>query len=207
MVLANQGIPLALVASLYLHVEDSDGTKTPAEGEALLAFHPTGAAFLAIASGKEEPRIFEGSFALRGGKLALHFGSKGFVREARFPIDLGAPTIAVPFKLYSRGAGSSTWRSDSGETRYGSAACMFVKGAIVARRQGAAEAMKLVDDYLRLLVAPPGRPPPSFSPAPPMMRLLSYHLGELSVRLEYQMKNGPFSLTSSLCGCAFSDCL
>jgi hypothetical protein len=103
------GIPLRLLGSQYIHVADSDGTVTVKDADAYLMFDPSGSAFILAAL----PRTMmarEGWFRVDDGTLAMHFSDGDFARECSIPLDLARATMTLPFKLFSAGAGSSTWR-------------------------------------------------------------------------------------------------
>ncbi len=102
------GVPIALLASVYQHVSDSDGATSKAEVE--LVFDRRGVAFVAedIRFG-DRGRAQAGTYTFRDGHLTLHFGRKDSSRDAVSPLVPGAKTMTLPFKLLSPGRGTSRW--------------------------------------------------------------------------------------------------
>jgi hypothetical protein len=101
-----------LFVSSYRHVSDSDGAQTVEGGETWMAFHSSGAAFL-LAATETDAIAREGTFQLDAANaMSLRFATEDFSCDAHFSIDPAAETVTFPFKVFSSGNGTSTWKRD-----------------------------------------------------------------------------------------------
>lgn len=205
------GIPLALLSSLYEHVEESGvATEWPAR-HAVLLFHQSGAAFLRIRTGKEEKndfddlkhwKTYEAKFSYEHGILSIHFDSNEFTRSASFSLDLAADKVTFPFEIFSSQKGSSTWVRDDNRGRLLLKIICHLGLAIVQARQASRETTTvLLAQYLRLFVHSEGTPEVDVSPAPAIFSMTAFKFDKNVLALKL---DDPFWL-KTIDG-LFSDC-
>lgn len=165
------GFPLALVASTYLHVADSDGQKSVKSDVPVLIFHPTGTAFMVEVLGKKV-NAWMGAYAFDRGNLVMHFPPESPLAELSTPFDLTASWVKLPFAFYSRGKGSSEWRRVDEFDRLAWVLLHVCLGVVSTREGKPQSAMQMVEAYIRAFLPPSGRSgAPSINPAPPMREI------------------------------------
>lgn len=205
------GIPLALLSSVYEHVEES-GVATEWPGRhAVLLFHQSGAAFLRIREGREEKndlddlklwKTYEAKFSYEHGILSIHFDSNEFTRSASFSLDLAADKVTFPFEIFSSQKGSSSWVRDDNRGRLLLKNICHLGLAIVHARQVSRETTTvLLAQYLRLFVHSEGRPEVDVSPAPPIFSMASFKFNEQGLALKLDDPFWPKTIDG-----LFSDC-
>ncbi len=125
---AGSGWPQSGPSGVYNFVRDSDGTG-PSKGAAVtLAFTPgTGSvAFNAVRPG--ETSSDTGSYRVSGALITLTLPNLG-ISVNNQPYILTGSTLVLPFKLFSEGAGTSTWAAANGQGGSGSSGAGSGRGA------------------------------------------------------------------------------
>ena len=171
------GIPLALLSSAYVHVEDSGVGNTAPNRWAILLFHPSGAAFLMLGSGQpQEDKAYEGKFSYSRGLLTLRFASREFARSASFPLDLAGSEVTMLFRVFSAEKGTSKWKREGSDDRLLDNVGSLCDAIVLARQVDPEMATPLLAKYLEPFVHPAGTPEIDVSPAPRVFSMTSFRL-------------------------------
>ncbi len=103
------GTAEALLPLAYTHVQDSDGGAPNAGVEVTLLFEPNGVTQLYVA-GETDAIAYKGTYGYSGGKLSLKFSDADFKPDVSVALDTAQGTVTLPFKVFSEGAGTSSWQ-------------------------------------------------------------------------------------------------
>jgi hypothetical protein len=95
------------VSGTYTVVQDSDGTK-PIPGATVTLVLDNGTLAVRAVSGADE-LTDSGTYSVHDGKMTIEFKEQGFNAKDQ-PYKLDGDTLEIPVKMFSEGAGSSTWK-------------------------------------------------------------------------------------------------
>ncbi len=95
------------VSGTYTVVQDSDGTK-PIPGATVTLLLDNGTLAVRAVSGDDE-LTDSGTYSVHDGKMTIEFKEQGFTAKDQ-PYKLDGDTLEIPVKMFSEGAGSSTWK-------------------------------------------------------------------------------------------------
>jgi hypothetical protein len=179
------GIPLALLSARYKHVADR-GAKPSEDQYAMLVFHPSRSTFLLVEPRGGKLKAYEGTFFYRGGKLHLSFASKGFQRSVTTPLDLAAAEVTLPFRMFSAGGGTSTWRRDDSADRIFDIAGDLCIGVVRTRKLDPKATDPFLEKYLELFVHPKGTPEVDVRPAPRILSMTSFRITEGAMAVDVE---------------------
>ena len=196
------GIPLALLSSAYVHVEDSGDASPAPERWAVLVFHPSGAAFLMLGSGKpQEDKAYEAAFLYANGVLDLRFTSRESARSASFPLDLAASEVTMPFRVFSAEEGTSRWKRDGSDDRLLDNVSSLCGAIVLARRVDPDSTTVLLAKYLEPFVRPAGGPEVDVSPAPRILSMTDFQLTAGTLGFDLERPDGPESFSGIFHSC------
>ena len=149
------GVPKALLASVYRHTTDHDGDKLQAGSETVLIFDRNGVAYLL-----ETRSVWarEGRYSFRNGRLSLRFNSGGFVLEATLPFAPGARELTLPFKLLTRGKGTSHWERPEDWLLPNTLGAIF-SAVTLTRKLESSKALEVALAYARSFIVPAPKKP------------------------------------------------
>ena len=97
-----------LVPITYSLVRDSDGAAPISGSQVFIAFEPLGTALLLVAT-DTDGLSYQGTYTFSNNTLHLTFSDPDFIRDTTFTLDPASKTVAMPFKVFSDGAGTSLW--------------------------------------------------------------------------------------------------
>jgi hypothetical protein len=195
------GIPLALLSSVYHHVKDSGWATTVPDRRAMLMFHPSGAAYLLFGTEETDDKAYEARFSYRHGLLSLRFRSGEFTRSASFPLDLAADQVTMPFQAFSAQTGTSTWQRAGSDDRLLDNVNALCVAIVRARRADSKTTTVLLAKYLESFVHPAGTPEVDVSPAPRIFSMTSFRLREGSLAVYLERPEGPERIWGTFAPC------
>jgi hypothetical protein len=192
----------ALLASRLRHVRDANGRS--GKFEVSLLFHPSGTAFLLFEGAGARGFAHQGTFSFEKGELELNIPRPGGEIHFRGPVNLGARTVVLPFSVFSRNAGSSTWEFDDDRWRLVTITCLLAHAvALTHPTPGGeipAEAIeRALDEYLAPLRQQPGSRR-SLAPAPMVELPFSYDVSKGGASFTFG-KDGSYRLALALATC------
>jgi len=95
---------------IFEFIKESGGTHPSNGAKILLGFDPGGEAYLyALKPG--EYVAYHGRWSYQDGHMALNFASSSLTVDARFPLDLAAGRVTLPFQIFAGTPGTSQWRT------------------------------------------------------------------------------------------------
>ncbi len=143
------GTAKALLPLSYYHIRDSDGTAPKDSTVVTLLFEPGGTAQLYVANATEAI-AYKGTYSYAAGKLALKFSDADFKPDVSFTLDTAQGTVTLPFKIFSEGAGSSTWERKRLSPQHNFSA--IFKAALINENQTVDGAIDRVVAYASALI-------------------------------------------------------
>ncbi len=100
------------VSGTYVVVQDSNGTKPKPGVTVTLVLDKGSLSVHAVGAGDE--LTDSGTYSISGGKMTIEFKDQGISAKDQ-PYKLDGDTLELPVKMFSEGAGSSTWKRSSGQ--------------------------------------------------------------------------------------------
>ena len=150
---AGGGTARALIPISYTHIKDSDGGAPNPGNTVTLLFEPESVAQLYVAS-PTDAIAYRGSYSYAGGRLTLKFNDADFKPDATFPLDTAQETVTLPFKVFSEGAGSSTWKKERLLPQYNFSA--IFKAALINEKATVDGAIDRVVGYANAVIEAQG---------------------------------------------------
>jgi hypothetical protein len=186
------GVPLALLASVYQHVSDSDGAL--ARAQTVLIFDRRGVAFLGedilYADGH---RARAGRYSYRDGSLSIRVAGPNLARDAVVALTPGAQELTLPFKPRSTERGTSLWRRPP-HWDVDSTVCAILNSVRLAEGADLKVAIERAAKWAKAFIVPlrreQARPDADRPPAIPRLSDVASSEGSLSLTDEYGFEIG-----------------
>lgn len=100
------------VSGTYVVVQDSDGGRPKAGATVTLVLDKGTLSVRAVSA--DDELTDSGTYSIHDGKMTIEFKEQGFNAKDQ-PYKLDGDTLEIPVKLFSEGAGSSTWKRTDGQ--------------------------------------------------------------------------------------------
>jgi hypothetical protein len=178
----------ALYPISFHYIQDSDGGKAGAGVDVVMVFEPNGIADLYVAR-DAEAIARKGRYSFNDGRLALTFTDADFKPDVSFTLDTSRGTVTMPFKAFSQGTGSSTWRLERDSPEF--TMQVIFNSATLAENLTTPKAIERVTGYANALKSiAASKPVLGKSSIAPRWKITDVQPLDNGVRIQYA--NGPY---------------
>ena len=100
------------ISGTYVVVQDSDGTRPKAGATVTLVLDKGTLSVRAVSA--DDELTDSGTYSVRDGRMTIAFVEQG-ISATDQPYKFDGDTLEIPVKMFSEGAGSSTWKRTDGQ--------------------------------------------------------------------------------------------